>query len=346
MPMWPGTLSRSRRKSPAPWSQSARTTPTACRRARCSCASIRPTRRSHWGRRRRSLRRLCARCARCTRGMPRSKRRRRSARASLRKPTKILRGAARWPAPAPFPKRMSSMRATRSRPRGRRSRRRAKTWSRIASAPKARRWRSIRAWPRRRRACATLSSRCRGPRSPRPVAGYVARRTVQVGQRVAPGALMMAVVPLDSVWVDANFKEVQLRDMRIGQPVKLTRRPLRQPHRIPRQGRGPLCRHRRGFRAAAAAERDRQLDQGRAAPAGAHCARPGAARCPPAAGRPFDARRSGYSRHWRRAACAAPRANPVWAPAVFAKPGGRRGGARAGDHRGQPGHGAAKVNRG
>ena len=55
-----------------------------------------------------------------------------------------------------------------------------------------------------------------------PVAGYIARRTVQVGQRVAPGALMMAVVPLDSVWVDANFKEVQLRDMRIGQPVRLS----------------------------------------------------------------------------------------------------------------------------
>ena len=55
-----------------------------------------------------------------------------------------------------------------------------------------------------------------------PVAGYVARRTVQVGQRVASGALLMAVVPLDSVWIDANFKEVQLRDMRIGQPVRLT----------------------------------------------------------------------------------------------------------------------------
>jgi membrane fusion protein, multidrug efflux system len=55
-----------------------------------------------------------------------------------------------------------------------------------------------------------------------PVSGYVARRTVQVGQRVAPGALLMAVVPLDSVWVDANFKEVQLRDMRIGQPVRLS----------------------------------------------------------------------------------------------------------------------------
>jgi len=57
---------------------------------------------------------------------------------------------------------------------------------------------------------------------PAPVSGYVAKRTVQVGQRVAPGAALMAVIPLDQVWVDANFKEVQLRRMRIGQPVTLT----------------------------------------------------------------------------------------------------------------------------
>lgn len=55
-----------------------------------------------------------------------------------------------------------------------------------------------------------------------PVAGFVARRTVQVGQRVAPGAVLMAIVPLEGVWVDANFKEVQLRNMRIGQPVLLS----------------------------------------------------------------------------------------------------------------------------
>jgi membrane fusion protein (multidrug efflux system) len=54
-----------------------------------------------------------------------------------------------------------------------------------------------------------------------PVAGVVARRSVQVGQRVAPGTPLMAVVPLDDVWVDANFKEVQLKDMRIGQPVEV-----------------------------------------------------------------------------------------------------------------------------
>jgi membrane fusion protein (multidrug efflux system) len=57
---------------------------------------------------------------------------------------------------------------------------------------------------------------------PAPVTGYVAKRSVQVGQRVAPGAPLMAVVPLDDVWVEANFKEVQLRDMRIGQPARLT----------------------------------------------------------------------------------------------------------------------------
>lgn len=57
---------------------------------------------------------------------------------------------------------------------------------------------------------------------PAPVAGQVARRSVQVGQRVAAGAPLMSIVPLDQAWVEANFKEVQLREMRIGQPVKLT----------------------------------------------------------------------------------------------------------------------------
>jgi membrane fusion protein (multidrug efflux system) len=56
---------------------------------------------------------------------------------------------------------------------------------------------------------------------PAPVTGYVARRSVQVGQRVAPGNPLMAIVPLDGVWVDANFKEVELKHIRIGQPVKL-----------------------------------------------------------------------------------------------------------------------------
>ncbi len=54
-----------------------------------------------------------------------------------------------------------------------------------------------------------------------PVSGYVARRSAQLGQRVQAGAPLMAVVPLDQLWVDANFKETQLRQMRIGQPVVL-----------------------------------------------------------------------------------------------------------------------------
>ncbi len=53
------------------------------------------------------------------------------------------------------------------------------------------------------------------------VAGVVAKRAVQLGQHVAAGAPLMAVVPLDDVWVDANFKEVQLTNVRIGQPVEL-----------------------------------------------------------------------------------------------------------------------------
>ncbi len=52
-----------------------------------------------------------------------------------------------------------------------------------------------------------------------PVAGVVARRSVQVGQRVAAGTPLMAIVPLENVWVDANFKEGQLRDLRPGQPA-------------------------------------------------------------------------------------------------------------------------------
>jgi membrane fusion protein, multidrug efflux system len=57
---------------------------------------------------------------------------------------------------------------------------------------------------------------------PAPVTGYVGQRSVQVGQRVAPGTPLMSIVPLDGVWVDANFKEVQLHRMRIGQPVTMT----------------------------------------------------------------------------------------------------------------------------
>ncbi len=55
-----------------------------------------------------------------------------------------------------------------------------------------------------------------------PADGYVAKRTVQLGQRVAAGAPLMSIIPLSQVWVDANFKEAQLRKIRLGQPVRLT----------------------------------------------------------------------------------------------------------------------------
>ena len=55
-----------------------------------------------------------------------------------------------------------------------------------------------------------------------PIDGYVARRSTQVGQKVAVGSALMAVIANDQMWVDANFKETQLKNMRIGQPVKLS----------------------------------------------------------------------------------------------------------------------------
>jgi membrane fusion protein, multidrug efflux system len=55
-----------------------------------------------------------------------------------------------------------------------------------------------------------------------PVNGYVAQRSVQLGQRIIPGEHLMSVIPLQDVWLEANLKEQQLRNLRIGQPVKLT----------------------------------------------------------------------------------------------------------------------------
>ena len=55
-----------------------------------------------------------------------------------------------------------------------------------------------------------------------PIEGVVAKRQVQVGQRVSTGATLMTIVPVQDAYVDANFKEVQLRKVRVGQPVELT----------------------------------------------------------------------------------------------------------------------------
>ncbi len=52
-----------------------------------------------------------------------------------------------------------------------------------------------------------------------PMTGYVSRRAVQPGAQISPTTPLMAVVPATDLWVDANFKETQLANMRIGQPV-------------------------------------------------------------------------------------------------------------------------------
>lgn len=56
---------------------------------------------------------------------------------------------------------------------------------------------------------------------PAPVAGFVARRSVQLGQRVSPGTALMAVVPPDQIWVNANFKEVDVSRIRVGQTARV-----------------------------------------------------------------------------------------------------------------------------
>lgn len=54
-----------------------------------------------------------------------------------------------------------------------------------------------------------------------PVDGYVSRRSVQIGAQVTPAKPLMAIIPAEGMWIDANFKETQLADMRIGQPAKV-----------------------------------------------------------------------------------------------------------------------------
>ncbi|MBN9355441.1 efflux RND transporter periplasmic adaptor subunit [Herbaspirillum huttiense] len=54
-----------------------------------------------------------------------------------------------------------------------------------------------------------------------PVSGFVSKRSVQVGQRIAAGNPLMAIVPLEQIWIDANFKESQLQHIRLGQPVEV-----------------------------------------------------------------------------------------------------------------------------
>ena len=136
-----------------------------------------------------------------------------------------------------------------------------------------------------------------------PVAGVVARRSVQLGQQVAAGTPLMAVVPLDRLWVDANFRETQLRHVRVGQPVTIKAdvygggRGLSRPCARARGG------QRQRFRLAAPAERVGQLDQDRPARARPHRAGRARACRPSAAHRPLGQRRGECSRslgHARR----------------------------------------------
>lgn len=54
-----------------------------------------------------------------------------------------------------------------------------------------------------------------------PIKGYVAQRSVQLGQRIAPGQPLMSVIALGDLWIDANFKESQLGHLRLGQPAEI-----------------------------------------------------------------------------------------------------------------------------
>jgi multidrug resistance efflux pump len=137
-----------------------------------------------------------------------------------------------------------------------------------------------------------------------PVSGYIAQRGVQLGERISPGAPLMSIVPLARLWIEANFREVQLRRMRIGRAGDGLCRPVWGPGHLQRAGGGPWHGHRLGIRAAARAERHRKLDQGGAARAGAHRARAGRVGGSSAARRALDRGHDRGARHLRGAACA------------------------------------------
>jgi membrane fusion protein (multidrug efflux system) len=90
-----------------------------------------------------------------------------------------------------------------------------------------------------------------------PVTGIIGKKSVEVGQNVSIGQEMLEVVPLDDIWVTANFKETQLEHMRPGQLVKV---------KVDAYG----WRHWIGFQSAASRERHRQLREGRTEATGAN----------------------------------------------------------------------------
>ena len=104
-----------------------------------------------------------------------------------------------------------------------------------------------------------------------PVTGIVGKKTVEIGENVSPGQQLMAVVPLDDVWIIANFKETQLSRMKPGQRVEFTRGRLQQGI----QGEGSADRRgqRIALQPAASGKRDRKLCESGATGAGAHRSR-------------------------------------------------------------------------
>ena len=99
-----------------------------------------------------------------------------------------------------------------------------------------------------------------------PATGIVARRSVDVGQYVEPGQLLLAIVDLSHVWVVANFKETQLQGHE-GRPTRGHRGGCQRPH-LQRPHREPRWSQRRAFQPVAARKRHRQLCQGGAANSG------------------------------------------------------------------------------
>ena len=128
---------------------------------------------------------------------------------------------------------------------------------------------------------------------PAPVAGFVARRNVQLGQRVGPGTAADGGRAARPGVGGCQLQGAAARAHARRPAGEAHRRPVRHARRLSRQGRRLRRRHRRGVRAAAGAECHRQLDQDRAARAGAHRARPARDCQPPAADRPVDEGRRG-----------------------------------------------------
>ncbi len=105
-----------------------------------------------------------------------------------------------------------------------------------------------------------------------PFDGVVGNKAVELGQYAQPGVRLMALVAMDSVYVDANFKETQLGNIRPGQRVEISvdafgGRTVVRRRQVGRAG------FRRAVRADPARQRDRQFHQGRAAHSRAHHAR-------------------------------------------------------------------------